>query len=191
VGGYTGEHMVLYLQDTGRCPNLRPPPDEAEEALKEKLSKSRSPRNRRKIRERKIREAAEAMRKEMGVWAELVGTPADAWFDPARNEVLQRPEGDAFDIDSWFRFVQACRKDGMAMSSLSTTTPAVLERLGCETSAQRDAVKTLRSHRSPQPHPAILALVDQMRAAGYQPPPAEPTPGASGGGHLQPPVATF
>eukprot|EP01065_Artemidia_motanka_P050320 TRINITY_DN8583_c0_g1_i2.p1 TRINITY_DN8583_c0_g1~~TRINITY_DN8583_c0_g1_i2.p1 ORF type:complete len:963 (+),score=249.96 TRINITY_DN8583_c0_g1_i2:84-2972(+) len=175
--GYPVEAILQFLTGAAGAPQ----PADDEEAAKERLSKSRSPRNRRKIRERKIREAADAMRREMAVWASVCGTPADAWYSPSDNEVLDRPAGDAFDVDSWFRFVQACRKEKVAMASLPSQPDDHLERLGCETKQQVDAVRRVAKRPGPRPHP--LAAVTQCMRERFVP--------AGCANLLQPPVNPF
>eukprot|EP00755_Sulcionema_specki_P014187 Sspe_Gene.56005::Locus_30815_Transcript_1_1_Confidence_1.000_Length_2161::g.56005::m.56005 len=93
-GVFMGQELqaiLNFVQVTGiSTGNIGAPPDTSQDQAK--YSKSRSPRNRRKIRERKIREAADSTRREMDIWAPLFRVPSDSWISCMDNKVMFRPD---------------------------------------------------------------------------------------------------
>lgn len=158
--------MLRYLEATApRSAAAAEPPQDT------KHSKSRSPRNRRKIRERKIREAAMLSQRHMELLSSRFGCPVDAWISPVSNTIMMRPEG--VPEDEWFRFVQACRKDSVTPQHVCTLPEQQLERLGAESPETRTAVSTAPVIPGPEPHP-LRELQEEMIRSPIQLQPESP-----------------
>eukprot|EP01064_Diplonema_japonicum_P014837 TRINITY_DN2251_c1_g5_i1.p1 TRINITY_DN2251_c1_g5~~TRINITY_DN2251_c1_g5_i1.p1 ORF type:complete len:823 (+),score=195.90 TRINITY_DN2251_c1_g5_i1:52-2520(+) len=132
---------------------------QGEDAEEKTISKSRSPRNRRKIRERKIKEAAEAAKREMMLWGRVFGTPENTWVTPEDNMYLPMPP--SFNETDWFRFVQACKKEQVGMTQLSQLQQEMFEKLGVEDQEQVKDVLQATPMMGPQPHP-LIALTEKI-----------------------------
>eukprot|EP01065_Artemidia_motanka_P047800 TRINITY_DN7571_c0_g2_i1.p1 TRINITY_DN7571_c0_g2~~TRINITY_DN7571_c0_g2_i1.p1 ORF type:complete len:915 (+),score=200.84 TRINITY_DN7571_c0_g2_i1:61-2745(+) len=124
-----------------------------------KHSKSRSPRNRRKIRERKIREAALQARRHMELLSPLFQCPPSTWISPLSNRLMPRPDG--IEDETWFRFIQACRKDGVLPQVVATLEDDELERLGLEHPVERHAVRHGAVYSGADPNP-LRELAEEM-----------------------------
>ena len=150
--------VLKYLQRTRNlCVSFIP-----EETIVDdiKFSKSRSPRNRRKIRERKIREAAAMAKKEMQVWGPMYNQPITSWIDPICNCTIDKP--DDIQEDEWFRLVQAHRKDLVSMDTLNTLADDVLNTLGITDEAVRTIIKAAEITKLPDPNP-LDAIIAEMK----------------------------
>ena len=139
----------------------------------QKYSKSRSPRNRRKIRERKIKEAADSTKREMEIWCPLYGTPPLSWVSPVENLILMKP--DAITEDDWWRLVQACRKEKVSMKDLPKMNDETLSAMGVDNTLTWDNLSTVTIIQG-NPNNPLGQILAQMDGEGveYKPPPPEP-----------------
>eukprot|EP01062_Namystynia_karyoxenos_P033219 TRINITY_DN24424_c0_g1_i1.p1 TRINITY_DN24424_c0_g1~~TRINITY_DN24424_c0_g1_i1.p1 ORF type:complete len:701 (+),score=194.94 TRINITY_DN24424_c0_g1_i1:78-2105(+) len=137
----------------------------------QKHSKSRSPRNRRKIRERKIREAAAHARREMELWAPMWGAPPDAWICALSNKVMTRPA--AYPEEDWFRLVKSLGMEGVCCTQLHLLDDECLARFGVDTPEKLQALRWSQQcgvFDGPQPHP-LYAVAEEMRRSPITLPP--------------------
>eukprot|EP00659_Diplonema_papillatum_P011314 gene11314-17384_t len=176
--------VVDFLVDMGQVAAHTPAVSEEISELPEKFSKSRSPRNRRKIRERKIREAADAARHEMDIWCKSVlttipttleclerelaaaelETPDHSWVSPIDNIFTPRPEW--YPVADWFRFVQACRKEEVALFYVHKLSAEDLEKLGADTPQQQAYFQRVMPLAGKQPHP-FFQICENIKLRGY------------------------
>lgn len=171
--GWDTSVMVRYLEARAGLPPV--PVDSS------RYSKSRSPRNRRKIKERKIREAALFSKRDMELWTPLFGAPApDTWINPLTNKMLPRPP--QMMSDDWFRFVQAVQSESLCPSQIATLPDDHFARLGIETMDMIVQIRASLVLCGPDPNP-LHRLAEEMRQCPLTLAPARPmmSPGPEDG----------